>query len=240
MWFSIGLCGYVGTLQWCPSLRLLILNTLQNIGKSSMFASIKPSTRTFSKKWHVLCISFWRIFYICHVWEHTRWSILEDLHECQKSSTHTVKSVLVQPVETMHNTYFTKHVIFQLLSSVVSKGWSIRMLLPNQSKHMPNHYSLQLCGPPNFHKICNFLCTQITTLTSTLQADTSVWFIQCDEQWGFACWPKYSNHKHCQSGCRQLEPCNTQITQIPYIFHFYLVLSLGAGASGFFCQSQQP
>ena len=134
---------------------------------------------------------------------------------------------------------FCKKIIFQLLSSVVSKGWSIRMLLPNQSKHMPNHYSLQLCGPPNFHKICNFLCTQITTLTSTLQADTSVWFIQCDEQWGFACWPKYSNHKHCQSGCRQLEPCNTQIPQIACFFHFHLVLSLGSGASGFFCQSQQ-
>ena len=63
---------------------------------------------TFVSCTSVLCISFWRFFYICHVWEHTRWSILEDLHECQKSSTHTVKSVLVQPVETMHNTYFTK------------------------------------------------------------------------------------------------------------------------------------
>ena len=182
---------------------------------------------------------FWPNFTIGHVWEHTRWSILEGFHECKVINTYCKISTCATSWNHAQH-IFCKKIIFQLLSSVVSKGWSIRMLLPNQSKHMPNHYSLQLCGPPNFHKICNFLCTQITTLTSTLQSDTSVGFIQCDEKWGFAGWPNYSNHKHCQSGCRQLEPCNTQIPQIPYIFHFYLVLSLGAGASGFFCQSQQP
>lgn len=117
---------------------------------------------------------FWPNFTIGHVWEHTRWSILEGFHECKVINTYCKISTCATSWNHAQHIFY-KHVIFQLLSSVVSKGWSIRMLLPNQSKHMPNHYSLQLCGPPNFHKICNFLCTQITTLTSTLQSDAQFW-----------------------------------------------------------------
>ena len=163
------------------SLRLFTLNSLQHIGETIMFASSRPCSTTFYKKSHFWYIIFGQILPLA-MFGNIQGGPSLRVFMSAKSSTHTVKSVLVQPVETMHNTYFTKHVIFQLLSSVVSKGWSIRMLLPNQSKHMPNHYSLQLCGPPNFHKICNFLCTQITTLTSTLQSYTSVGFIQCDEK----------------------------------------------------------
>ena len=156
------------------SLRLFTLKSLQNIGETIMFASSRPCSTTFYKKSHFWYIIFDQILPLA-MFGNIQGGPSLRVFMSAKSSTHTVKSVLVQPVETMHNTYFTKHVIFQLLSSVVSKGWSIRMLLPNQSKHMPNHYSLQLCGPPNFHKICNFLCTHITTLTSTLQSDAQFW-----------------------------------------------------------------
>ena len=204
-----------------------------------MFASSRPCSTTFYKKSHFWYIFFDQILPLAMFGNIQGGPSLRVFMNVKVINTYCKISTCATSWNHAQHIFY-KHVIFQLLSSVVSKGWSIRMLLPNQSKHMPNHYSLQLCGPPNFHKICNFLCTQITTLTSTLQADTSVWFIQCDEQWGFACWPKYSNHKHCQSGCRQLEPCNTQIPQIPYIFHFYLVLSLGAGASGFSVTASKP
>ena len=185
-----------------------------------MFASSRPCSTTFYKKSHFWYIFFDQILPLAMFGNIQGGPSLRVFMNVKVINTYCKISTCATSWNHAQHIFY-KHVIFQLLSSVVSKGWSIRMLLTNQSNHMPSHYSLQLCGPPNFHKICNFLCTQITTLTSTLQADTSVWFIQCDEQWGFACWPKYSNHKHCQSGCRQLEPCNTQITQIPYIFHFH-------------------
>ena len=66
-----------------PSLRLFTLKSLQNIGKCSMFAISRSCAATFYNKWHFWCAIFDKFFPNCHVWVHTRWSILEGLHVCQ-------------------------------------------------------------------------------------------------------------------------------------------------------------
>ena len=156
------------------SLRLFTLKSLQNIGETIMFASSRPCSTTFYKKSHFWYIFFDQILPLAMFGNIQGGPSLRVFMNVKVINTYCKISTCATSWNHAQHIFY-KNFIFQLLSSVVSKGWSIRMLLPNQSKHMPNHYSLQLCGPPNFHKICNFLCTQITTLTSTLQSDAQFW-----------------------------------------------------------------
>ena len=89
------------------SLRLFTLKSLQNIGETIMFASSRPCSTTFYKKSHFWKIIFDQILPLA-MFGNIQGGPSLRVFMSAKSSTHTVKSVLVQPVETMHNTYFTK------------------------------------------------------------------------------------------------------------------------------------
>ena len=136
-----------------------------------MFATSWPCTTTIFKKCHFLCVTYGQHFPICHVWVHTRWSILEDLHVCQSlqliSNTNTL-----QAVEAMHHTDFTNRWQFPFLSLVLPPGWGTRIFLSMSANHRQTNTVCNIVDHPSVHNTCIFFWTNTTSQTSTLCADT--------------------------------------------------------------------